>query len=81
MSRTVTLAAALVVFAGLPFHAAVRVTQGIFIGDALLTVTNQRIQDGHATRHGWLVLMPLAAAGDAVVLSLEMLVAIASGME
>jgi hypothetical protein len=39
------------------------------------------IQDGHTTRRGWLVLMPLAAAGDAVVLPLEMLVAIVNGMD
>jgi hypothetical protein len=42
MTRTATLAATLVVLAGPPVHAAVRVTQGIFVGDALLTVTNQR---------------------------------------
>jgi len=38
------------------------------------------IQDGHTKRRAWLVLMPLAAAGDAVVLPLEMCAAIISGM-
>jgi hypothetical protein len=42
MTRIAVLAAALAAVAGFPAHAAVRVTQGVFVGEALLTVTNQR---------------------------------------
>jgi hypothetical protein len=29
------------------------------------------IQDGHSTRRAWLILLPLAAAADALVLPIE----------
>ena len=39
------------------------------------------IQDGHSTRRGWLVLMPLAAAGDAAALPFELCAAIIAAIE